>query len=251
LINLEPIFTGKIEYFVEETSSTNEMASSLLKKSKVIEGTLFRAGHQSQGKGQRGRIWDSLPNQNILASYVFFPSFLKSEEQFCLIKAVSLAVKDLLDEHLFDTVKIKWPNDIYINNLKIAGILIESTVKDSKMGSSIIGIGLNVNQKTFDPAINATSIILETGVGCNISMFVKELSSFLERRYLMLEKDTCSMDREYEDALYLKDTEADYVVNGTLEKRTLVGIDELGQIKLKDQFDDVNAYGLHQVKLVL
>lgn len=248
---MEAIFTGKIEHFVEEVSSTNEMASLALKNAKVIEGSLFRADHQTQGKGQRGRVWDSLPGQNILASYVFYPTFLKSEEQFCLIKAVSLAVKDLLDEYLFDVVKIKWPNDIYVNDLKIAGILIESTVKDSKMGSSIIGIGLNVNQKIFDPAFNATSVVLETGMGCDNSMFVRELSSFLERRYLMLKRDSCSMDKEYESALYLKDEEASYLINGVPEKRILIGIDELGQAKLKNHVNEVTAYGLHQVKLVV
>lgn len=247
---MDTIFTGKIEHFAEVVSSTNEMASNALKESKVIEGTLFRTNHQTKGKGQRGRVWNSLPGQNILASYVYYPTFLKSENQFCLIKAVSLAVKDLLDEHLIDSARIKWPNDIYVNDLKIAGILIESTVKESKMGSSIIGIGLNVNQKIFDEGINATSIILETGVGCNNEMFVNELSSYLERRYLMLKHDPCSMDEEYENALYLKGKEANYLVHGVPEFRTLTGVDELGQIKLKNHLNEESSFGLHEVRLV-
>jgi BirA family biotin operon repressor/biotin-[acetyl-CoA-carboxylase] ligase len=248
---LDTLFTGKIETFVAETTSTNELAAHAVKSSRVIEGAAFRAGYQTKGKGQRGREWSSTANQNVLVSYVYFPVFLKSDEQFCLIKAVSLAVKDLLDKYLMDKATIKWPNDIYINNLKIAGILIESTMKGAYMGSSVIGIGLNVNQSVFDPRVNATSIVLETGQGCNLNMFFQELSFHLENRYLMLKRNTRSLDVEYLNSLYRLNTKSEFVVNEENRMMTINGVDELGQIILTDENGTQDAYGLHQIKMVI
>ena len=236
---------------MEETTSTNELAADALKNARVIEGAVFRASNQTQGKGQRGRVWNSLPNQNVLASYVYFPSFLKSDEQFYLIKAVSLALKDLLDKYLMDKAKIKWPNDIYINDLKIAGILIESTMKGSYMGSSIIGIGLNVNQSEFPSVVNATSVVLETGKGCDLNMFFSELSYHLERRYLMLRENPKSLDSAYENALYRKDVSSTYKIDGQTADRITRGVDNLGQLILEDENGELNAYGMHQVRMQL
>lgn len=234
-----------------ETTSTNELAANALKFSKVIEGSMFSANNQTKGKGQRGRTWDSLPGQNILVSYVFFPVFLKSYEQFALIKAVSLSVKDLLDKYLIDEVTIKWPNDIYVNDLKIAGILIESTMKGEFMGSSVIGIGLNVNQKNFDLVENGTSVILETGRGCDVNMFRNELSYHLERRYLMLKKDLKSMDTEYENALYRRNVKSNYMVNGSEKEMILRRVDQLGQIVLQNESKQEIPFALHQVRMVI
>jgi BirA family biotin operon repressor/biotin-[acetyl-CoA-carboxylase] ligase len=227
------------------------MATEALKSARIIEGFAFRAGVQTRGKGQRGRVWSSLPNQNLLVSYVYFPVFLKTDEQFALIKAVSLAVKDLLDKYLMDKAKIKWPNDIYINNLKIAGILIESTMKGSFMGSSVIGIGLNVNQSEFVGVDNVTSVVLETGRGCNLEMFFEELSFHLEQRYLQLKKNHKSLDAAYKKALYRIGEKSNYEVNGIVQEFTLMGVDELGQLLLKDEKGDTLSFGLHQAKMVV
>ncbi len=248
---MDTLFTGKIETFVAETTSTNELAALAVKSSRVIEGAAFRAGYQTKGKGQRGREWSSVANQNVLVSYVYFPVFLKSDEQFRLIKAVSLAVKDLLDKYLMDKATIKWPNDIYINKLKIAGILIESTMKGVYMGSSVIGVGLNVNQSVFDPRVNATSVILETGKGCDLNMFFEELSFHLENRYLMLKRNVKSLDAEYLKSLYRLNKQSEYLVNGEPKSMVLNGVDEIGQIVLTDEDGVQDAYGLHQIKMVV
>tara|TARA_R110002050_G_scaffold200591_1_gene335507 strand:- start:51741 stop:52487 length:747 start_codon:yes stop_codon:yes gene_type:complete len=248
---LKTLFTGKIHTHVEETTSTNELAALALKSAKVIEGAMFSANNQTKGKGQRGRVWESHPGQNILVSYVFFPVFLKASEQFALIKAVSLTVKDLLDKYLMDKVKIKWPNDIYVNDLKIAGILIESSMKGDYMGSSIIGIGLNVNQKNFGNVENGTSVILETGKGCDVNMFRNELSYHLERRYRMLKKDPKSMDGEYQNALYRRNIKTKYLINDSEKEMTLIGVDDLGQIVLQNDMKQQIAFAMHQVRMII
>jgi BirA family biotin operon repressor/biotin-[acetyl-CoA-carboxylase] ligase len=246
---LDTLFTGRIIHRVEETTSTNEMATNALKASKVIEGTAFIANHQTQGKGQRGRVWQSYPNQNVLVSYVYFPKFLKNDQQFYLIKAVSLAIKDLLDKYLMDKARIKWPNDIYINDLKITGVLIESTMKGSYMGSSVIGIGMNVNQKEFSNQVNATSIVLETGMGCNLDMMFSELSYHLEQRYLMIKKKPQSLDQEYQKALYRLNEKTRFKLADTTVEMTVLGVDELGQLKVSDDEGQIFNYAMHQIKM--
>lgn len=246
---MDTLFTGKIVRRFDETTSTNELAAEALKNAKVIEGTAFVAKHQTQGKGQRGNVWLSRPNQNILASYVYYPSFLKTDQQFYLIKAVSLAIKDLLDKYLIDKARIKWPNDIYINDLKITGILIESSTKGDYMGSSIIGIGINVNQNQFAEDVNATSIVLETGIGCNLEMLFSELSYHLEQRYLMLKRSPKGLDSEYQNALYRLNEKTNFTLNGKQTELTVLGVDELGQLKVRNHLGEIAHYGMHQIKM--
>lgn len=248
---MDTLFTGKVVKFFNIATSTNELAANALKSSRVIEGSAFRANSQTAGKGQRGRVWTSGAGQNILTSYVYYPYFLKSDEQFCLVKAVSLAVKDLLDKYLLDKATIKWPNDIYINDSKIAGILIESTMKGSQISSSIIGIGLNVNQGEFGNLSNATSVVLETGKGCSLDMLFDELSFHLERRYLQLKQNKNAADKEYMRSMYHLNEKSWYWVNDQKVELTLVGVDVLGRLVLEDKNKNQSAFAMHEVKQII
>ena len=248
---MDTLFTGKIHHFKVEIGSTNDWAAQELKSTKVMEGTVFQTASQTNGKGQRGRVWNSEKNVNLLSSFVFYPNFVKSEKQFVLVQLVSLAVKDLLSNYIMDDVKIKWPNDIYVNDLKIAGVLIESTMKGSFLASSIWGIGLNVNQRLFDNAPNATSLILETGKGYNLEMLLSELSFYLEKRYLSVKNSLKVLNQEYKAALYRKDQVCDFELGTEIFSLMVKGVDESGQILLEDTFGRVNAYGLHQARMVI
>src|ERR1035437_6040925 len=135
---METIFIGKNCIEVEKTDSTNSYLSrlltslptSLLKERGVFEGTVVITNHQEQGRGQRGTTWESEPNKNLTLSILLQPTFLRPDEQFELNKAISLGVAEFVAGLLspFEggkgDVKIKWPNDIYIGNKKVAGILI-------------------------------------------------------------------------------------------------------------------------------
>ena len=248
---MDTLFTGKVAKRFAVTTSTNELAAEALKGGSVIEGSVFRADKQTAGKGQRGRVWESSTNQNILASYVFYPHFLRTDEQFNLIKAVSLAVKDLLDKYLMDKATIKWPNDIYINDSKIAGILVESTMKGNYMSSSIIGIGLNVNQRNFNDLMNATSVVLETGKGCDVDMFFNELSYHLEKRYLQLKQNKNAANKEYAASMYRLNKASRYWINDKKVELTLVGVDDLGRLLLNDKHGNQSAFAMHEVKQIV
>jgi BirA family biotin operon repressor/biotin-[acetyl-CoA-carboxylase] ligase len=119
-----------------------------------------------------------------------YPTFLAADKQFFLNMAVSLAVRELCEEAINDEIRIKWPNDIYHKNKKLAGILIENTISGSQLASSVIGIGLNVNQTEFDPNIpNPTSLKLVSGQEQTLEKITHKLSVYLEKYYLQLRKD--------------------------------------------------------------
>ena len=117
---------------------------------------------------------------NLTASYILYPGFLSADKQFFLNMAVSLAVRELCEEVTGHEIRIKWPNDIYHRNKKLAGILIENTISGSQISSSVIGIGLNVNQTSFDPDLpNPTSVKLITGHETPIDDIIPKLNSCL------------------------------------------------------------------------
>ncbi len=136
-----------IEYIVlPEADSTNtwcrEHASGLALP------TVVRAVAQSAGRGQRGNSWESAPGQNLTFSIVWHPEGLAPADQFSISEATALGVVDYLSRHGIEA-KVKWPNDIYVGDRKICGILIEHSLMGSSLERSVIGVGINVNQKEF------------------------------------------------------------------------------------------------------
>ena len=126
---METLFIGKNLLFLHDVESTNTYAMNLLRNVNVIEGTVIHTDNQTNGRGQRGALWTSNIAQNITSSIILKPTFLPIDNTFYLSKISALAVYDVLTDILpnsqYDT-KIKWPNDILVNQQKIAGILIEN-----------------------------------------------------------------------------------------------------------------------------
>ena len=141
---------------LKECSSTNDYLISLNKKSNCKEGTIVGTDFQSKGRGQRTNLWFSEKKSNLTFSIIIEP-FLPISYQFYLNIISSLSIYNVLKSILGEDIKIKWPNDIFYQDKKIAGILVENIVKNKKIQKSIIGIGLNVNQKKF-PISEAISI---------------------------------------------------------------------------------------------
>jgi BirA family biotin operon repressor/biotin-[acetyl-CoA-carboxylase] ligase len=241
---------GKPSYFQDEIASTNQWATSQLQKEPVSEGTLFRAGHQTAGKGQRGNEWNSLPKQNLLLSYVLRPNFLQISEQFRLTMAISLGIKEMLTHFFIQNVRVKWPNDIYVNDQKIAGVLIEASSEGTRMSSTVVGIGLNVNQRFFSPAINATSMLLETGTAHSPDEVLEVLNQKLEKWYLKLRGNSTELPTMYTKALYSLNKNHAFVIDNERCERRVVGVNKNGQLLLADEYGVVQAYHLFQVKML-
>lgn len=133
---------------LEETESTNSYLKDLLREQQLEEGSVVVADFQTAGRGQIGNSWFSSKGENLLFSLLIYPTEIPANEQFIISRIVSLAIKNTLDQFA-DDIRIKWPNDIYWKDKKIAGILIENSLQGKVIESSIIGIGLNLNQQIF------------------------------------------------------------------------------------------------------
>lgn len=134
--------------FMEEVTSTNDALAQLCRKKTAKEFSTIIAESQTAGKGQRGNSWESEPGKNLTFSTVLFPTGMKAHSQFMISILASLSVCETLNQYT-DGFSIKWPNDIYWQDKKIAGILIENELEGDEVVQSIIGIGLNINQETF------------------------------------------------------------------------------------------------------
>lgn len=181
-------FIGKNIIYLPKCHSTNDIASDLMKKDNLSEGSVIITDQQLSGRGQRGNEWLTEAGQNLTFSTVLKPDFLDIAHNFYLNIFVSLAIRDYLGSILGNGVKIKWPNDIYYQNSKICGILIENFLKGHFISQTIVGIGLNVNQNYF-PISNATSLYQITHQVFDLNHTLSNLLEYLEKRYLQLKLD--------------------------------------------------------------
>lgn len=156
------LFLGKNVVFLPECHSTNELAKELADKHQLKDGSIVWSEFQSKGKGQQGNVWLSEPNKNLLFTIYLKPDNLPVMNQFKLTQWVSVAISEVLSDLLPRKVEIKWPNDIYCDDQKIAGILIETVVAGTRIEEVFCGVGLNVNQSHFSLP-TATSCHLNSG----------------------------------------------------------------------------------------
>lgn len=140
---------------------------------------------QTAGKGQRGNTWESEPGKNLTLSVVVRPGFLAIESQFDLTVITSLSVVKTLERLGLSDASIKWPNDIYYQGFKLAGILIENTVRSNRLEWAVIGIGLNVNQEQFQVS-NATSLAVITEREFELKQVQRDLLEHLNHYYQKL-----------------------------------------------------------------
>jgi BirA family biotin operon repressor/biotin-[acetyl-CoA-carboxylase] ligase len=208
---LGPSFGGRTIQ-LETVDSTNSYAARLLHDSVPQGGTAIMALFQQAGKGQRGTTWDSEEGKNLLVSYITYPGFLHPQDQFQLSQMVSLALADTIQTLSGSRVSIKWPNDIMVDGMKIAGILIENAIRNNTITHSIIGIGVNVNQtafRSFSPP--ATSLKMLKNIEFDIAECFETLNKNLDKWYLQLKtgKDR-KIREEYLEYLYLKGQESGY-----------------------------------------
>lgn len=189
-------FIGKNAVYLPSCHSTNEIASEIIQNQNFFEGTVVITDNQTAGKGQRGNSWESLAGQNITFSVLLKPLFLHINEQFKLNIAISLAIYEFLCKFLSKELAIKWPNDMYVGNKKIGGILIENSISGNRIAHSIIGIGINVNQQLFQDK-KASSLALETNrFDYPIHALIEILCECIEKYYLQLKNGQYSIHKQ-------------------------------------------------------
>lgn len=165
---------------LEETDSTNSYVS--VHASELESNTMVIANHQRAGRGQRGNSWESEPGKNLLFTMLIRPERFAPRHQFSISEATALAVCDFLRRQGVEA-KVKWPNDVYVGDRKICGILIEHSVTSEAIEHSRIGVGLNINQEEFvSDAPNPVSLRQLTGEEYDISRVAAAVGALLESR---------------------------------------------------------------------
>ena len=174
-------FIGKSIHYLPSCHSTNEVAAELIRTHKATNGLIVITDNQTAGKGQQGNTWYSAAQQNLTFTVILLPKELLFEDSFYLNIISSLAVAETLEKFVgFEkTVTVKWPNDVYIENKKASGILIETILRGNKINSIVLGIGLNINQENFALA-TATSLCIATGKKQDLQEVLNIVSERLE-----------------------------------------------------------------------
>lgn len=242
----KPQFLGKNVIFLSECHSTNDFAASLLKKSSQIEGTTVITTNQTHGRGQRGNIWESAPGKNATFSVILRPTIVSVSDQFQLHIITTLAIHTTLFPILGRKLKIKWPNDIFYDNQKLGGILVENIIKGQKIEASVVGIGLNINQMHFDNK-NASSLIDIIGQEFEINTIIEQILVELEKKYLDLKQGNIkALHAQYLRRLYLYNTEAAYMSNERSFSGTIVGVTSAGLLQIRAT-DEIHEFAFKEV----
>jgi len=255
---MKTLFVGQNCIHLKSTDSTNSYASELLNRIKPIEGTLIYTFEQLKGRGQRGNTWLSEPNKNVASSFILYPAFLQVSKQFLLNKIISLALADLMAELVGSSAKtqeirIKWPNDIYVGNKKIAGILIENTLRKNNIQNAVVGIGININQTIFNYDINATSLALIGNKEFDLMKVIALLCEFIEARYLQLKGNKLErIDEDYLKGLYQMNEWHQYTsvfFDQTFEGK-IIGVSLLGKLQMLLKSAEVKEFDMKEIRFV-
>jgi len=224
------------EKFITECDSTNKYIRQMMSVDKQKISSLVRAGYQINGKGQSDNYWESEESKNLLFSFSMFPNELKAYNQFYISAIVALSLLELLNKYIpEEKIKIKWPNDIYVNKQKIAGILIENAVNGDYIESSIIGIGLNVNQINFSESIpNPVSLAIICGKDFDLQALLNDYKMIFAKSFRSLNDFQYSnIKSHYLSNLFQIDQEHQYKVNNNICNGIIRGVDDHGFLKME------------------
>lgn len=191
---------------LEQTDSTNNYLRCLAGPEPLPEGSIVVTDFQTSGRGQVGNVWESEAGKNLMFSVVLYPDFLPANRQFLISQIAALSVKETLDKYT-SNIRIKWPNDIYWQDRKICGMLIENDLSGQALYCSVIGIGINLNQLEFrGDAPNPVSLIQIIGKETDKEEVLNSFRRIFYNYYLLLLQENEKVVRTaYGEALYRKD----------------------------------------------
>jgi len=245
-------FTSKNIIIIEKVDSTNNYAMGLIQNGKATNENAVFAWEQTNGKGRRGKNWKSNKGENIVLSVIFQMQWLPISGQFQLSAATALACLDMVSKYVPSGTSVKWPNDIFINDTKAGGILIENVLKGTIWQWAVIGIGLNINQVEFDePSFSATSLKQIIGKDYNVLEMAKDLyTAVLKRMHELKTGNFQKMLEEYNEKLFAKNRVVKLKKENIVFETTVIGVSESGQLITRDafernfNFDEVEFKGL-------
>jgi BirA family biotin operon repressor/biotin-[acetyl-CoA-carboxylase] ligase len=245
---------GKTTIELDRVDSTNAYASQVFATTGFEDGTVIRAHEQYAGRGQHDHTWLSETGKNLTFTVCLKPHFLAPDRQFQLNKAICMAILDFIrsfpvPDHVTkqDISRIKWPNDIYVGNQKIAGILIENKIMGSALETTFAGIGLNINQTRFAPDLpNPVSLIHILHHETILQDAMTRLCGFLDKRYLDIRQtNQFRLDLEYDRNLVGFNMWRNFISDGILLEGKVKGVDSSGRLLLEYRTGEIRCF-MHQ-----
>lgn len=250
--------------WLKEVDSTNNEAKRRL--SDIDNLSVLSAISQTAGRGQRGNSWSSIPGENLMFSVVLkygqnaLPP-VQAYDQFVISEAAALAVTDLLAAHEIQA-QIKWPNDIYAGERKICGILIEHSLCGKWLAGSIVGIGLNVNQRNFDVSLpNPTSMVLSVPSESEQSNTLFPLPALLEEfmdiftgylsRYCHIKGGYAKLRHLYLAQLWRLGEPARYIYGSEEFTGTIEGVSDIGHLLVRNEKGELKEFAFKEISYVI
>ena len=230
---------------LDDVSSTNLYLRKLIKDKSINENILVSTNYQEKGRGQRSNIWESEKNMNILISFLYVHT-TNNYDLFKFNMLISLAIYDFLSKYFKTGLKIKWPNDLMINNKKIAGVLVQNIESNFK---SIIGVGINVNQKEFKNfSPQATSFSNELNKEFNRNALILELMNNFEN-YLINYFQFNDLKNSYMLKIYKFKQQTNFLNNLKQFKGEIMNFNSSGEIIIK-RGDEFLSFKNGEVKMI-
>ncbi|MCL2651268.1 MAG: biotin--[acetyl-CoA-carboxylase] ligase [Candidatus Azobacteroides sp.] len=236
---------------IDTTTSTNFELKKLCSEQSLHSFSALVAQKQTSGRGQAGNFWESEPYKNLTFSVVLFPENIPAKQSFIISLIFSLAVKETLDRYI-QYVSIKWPNDIYYQDKKICGMLIENEITADFISSSIIGIGLNVNQEQFiSNAPNPVSLKQITNKEYDLDILLESILNIAKEKYQQfLSGNINALYTEYQNSLYRKSGYYTYQdKNGDFQAQ-IKTIKEDGTLVLETPLGEIRNYLFKEVRFI-
>ncbi len=229
----------------EELASTNTEAERV-GWDELEDKMVILTYRQTQGRGQVGNHWESEPEKNISMTVVFKPWELPAGQQFAVSMVIALGAYDFISRYV-NECSVKWPNDIYVGNRKISGILIEHTIMGCYVGGSLCGIGVNVNQERFlSDAPNPVSLFQLIGEEIPVDRALEELLDYIGRRYESIQ-DYEGLKRDFLRVLYRREGVYEWEDEVGMFRASIRGMNEFGQLLLEDEEGRVRVYGFKEI----
>lgn len=243
---------------LQTVHSTNSFLRELNGGDASFDMELATTEFQTAGRGQKGNSWESEQGKNLLFSILLHPVYVQPSKQFCISEAIALAVVKSLKEIVADELvakdfSVKWPNDIYWKNKKIAGILIENELFGSTIRDCIVGVGININQQIFlSDAPNPVSLYNILGVNTNVEEVLDAIIKQFVANVSMIENgQTALLHKEYMDSLFRRKGIYPYRDADSEFMATIKDVREDGRLILIDSDDKERIYEFKEVAIVL
>lgn len=232
--------------------STNDFLKELYSTQSLEDYTIVVVENQTGGKGQRGNLWNVEPHKNLTFSLLLKKALLPETSIFDLNIAISLSIIQTLEKINIPQLSIKWPNDILAEGKKIAGILIENIFSSRENVSSIIGIGINVNQTDFKDLPKASSLQNATGIIYDKDILLSELREQIILNYELLKNGKTEMLWQiYQDHLFMKDKIAIFEYpDGMQFNGRIVKVLKNGKLQIKLEDTSLIAFELKEIRMI-